>query len=288
MAKSILISPNSFKESASSIEISKYFNDFLPDSFVKILKPISDGGDGFLDVCKFYFGGEFVDYKISAPYSEEKISCEVLYVKDQKKIYIESANAIGLKIIPLEKRMPLKLSSKGLGELLKWISQDISDRKMEVSEVIIGVGGTGTIDMGIGACSQLGLKLKDSQGSILDSIPQNFNIANSLISYIPKLPYCTTCIVDVNTSLFGYQGAINLYGPQKGATKDDIKQIEEGLSNIVNLLKNKDIDVLDEKINGAGGGLASGLQIFLNAKLIEAKDFIKVHGIQWTNNFKEE
>ena len=51
----ILIAPNSFKESAASTKIAGYFYDYLPDGFVKILKPISDGGDGFLDVCKFYF-----------------------------------------------------------------------------------------------------------------------------------------------------------------------------------------------------------------------------------------
>ncbi len=274
MAKSILISPNSFKESATSTEIAGYFYDFLPDNFVKILKPISDGGDGFLDVCKFYFGGDLVEYSVSTPYSDDKQQCEILYVENQKKIFIESANVLGLKVIPIGERMPLYLSSKGLGELLIKISKDVKSEKLDVSNVIIGIGGTGTVDMGIGACSQVGLKLLDPNKKALDFIPFNFINANSLISDIPELPFSITCIVDVNTPLFGYYGAINLFGPQKGASPEDLKQIEDGLSNIVNLLKYNDIDISDNDLNGAGGGLATGLQIFLNAKLKGAEIFI--------------
>lgn len=274
MERRVLIAPNSFKESAASTEIAGYFYDFLPDGFVKILKPISDGGDGFLDVCKFYFGGEFFNYSISTPYSGDKRLCEVLFVEDQKKIFIESANVLGLKVIPIEKRKPLYLNSKGLGELLIEISRDVENGKLDVSDVVIGIGGTGTMDMGIGACSQLGLRLLDTNKKIIDSFPYNFEKANSLNEEFLELPFNITCIIDVNTSLLGSKGAIKLYGSQKGATLDDIKKIEDGLSNIVNLLKYKEIDVSDNKLNGAGGGLATGLQIFLNAKLVEAKNYI--------------
>lgn len=274
MERRILIAPNSFKESAASTKIAGYFYDYLPDGFVKILKPISDGGDGFLDVCKFYFGGDVIKYSISTPYSVDKRLCEVLYVEDQRKIFIESANVLGLKVIPIKERKPLFLSSKGLGELLTAISQHVESGKLDVSDVVIGIGGTGTMDMGIGACSQLGLKLLDSNNKVIDSIPYSFRNANSINLNFPELPFNITCIIDVNTQLLGSRGAIKLYGPQKGANPDDIKKIEDGLSNVVNLLRYIDIDVLDNKLNGAGGGLAAGLQIFLNAKLVEAKIYI--------------
>jgi glycerate 2-kinase len=275
LSKSILIIPNSFKESADSVQIAKLFNEFLPGSFNKILKPISDGGDGFLEVCKFYFGGKLLNYKISLPYSEEELNCKVLYVEEQKKIYIESANILGLKVIPLEKRKPLLLSSKGMGELIMLISKDVETGKLDVSEVVIGIGGTGTIDMGIGACSRLNLKLLDSNGTILDPIPQNYKSVNSLTTRTSNLHFRITCIVDVNTQLLGPNGAMQLYGRQKGASGDAVKEIEDGLVNILNLFKIKKIDILDNEINGAGGGIAAGLQFLLKSDLTKANDFIK-------------
>jgi glycerate 2-kinase len=276
LRKAILIIPNSFKESADSVQITKLFNEFLPDSLNKILKPISDGGDGFLEVCRYYFEGELLNYKISLPYSKDEFNCEVLYVKEQKTIYIESANVLGLKIIPPELRKPLQLSSKGLGELIKQISKDVETGELEVSEVVIGIGGTGTIDMGIGACSRLGLKLLDSRGMVIEPVSQNFMLVDLVNKSNFNLPFQITCITDVNTTLFGSNGAINLYGQQKGASANDIKLIEDGLLNILKLLKNKEIYDLDNEINGAGGGLATGLHIFLNARIMEAIDYISM------------
>ncbi len=274
MHKTILISPNSFKESSNSVKIANYFNKFLPGSFNKIIKPISDGGDGFLDVCRFYYGGKLIEYEISTPYSEEGFKCEVLYNPEKKKIFIESASVLGLKIISADKRDPMNLSSIGLGELLVLVKNDVERKELEVSEIVIGVGGTSTIDMGIGTCSQLGLKLFGSANNIVKPIPKNFIKVKSIISDVHNLPFSIDCIVDVNTQLLGMNGAIHIYGPQKGINLTDIELIKKGLYNFVNILKNNKLFNSYKVLNGAGGGLACGLEIFLKAKLIQAKDFI--------------
>jgi len=170
MKKLILIAPNSFKECASSVEIARLIRDglekYIPNSQL-IVKPISDGGDGFLEVCQFYFGGNIIHYKISTPYDDLSFDCPVLYNPDNKKLYIESAEVLGLKIIPQKYRKPMYLSSKGMGELLLQINDNIDDHKIDCREIIIGIGGTGTVDMGLGMCSQLGMLFLDTNGNLV-------------------------------------------------------------------------------------------------------------------------
>jgi glycerate kinase len=94
ITKRILISPNSFKECADSVTIAELIEENL--SSLKeaelIIKPISDGGDGFIQVCKYYFGGEIRKYSISSAYDESKFDCPVLYNESRKEVYIESAD----------------------------------------------------------------------------------------------------------------------------------------------------------------------------------------------------
>src|SRR4030067_3355423 len=124
--KNILVAVNSFKETADAVEVSKLFNKHLDKSLFNVIqKPISDGGDGFLKICKFYFGLEILNYQITTPYDESFIDCKIGLDRDNKTLYIESAEVLGLKRIPISKRHPLYLSSKGLGDLVKLILQDI-------------------------------------------------------------------------------------------------------------------------------------------------------------------
>ena len=124
--KKILLAPNSFKECAISTEVADLFEKFLnTDNNYEIFKyPISDGGDGFLDVLNY--DNELIDitYSITTPYDNSKFDCIAGYDEKNKIIYIESAKVLGLQLIPKEKRHPLYLSSKGLGKLLEQISPD--------------------------------------------------------------------------------------------------------------------------------------------------------------------
>ena len=129
MSFNILISPNSFKGCINSVNLSKLISRQFEDlkGVNKILKPISDGGDGFLEICKYHFGGKIFQYKISSPFGNSILNCPILYNHSSNTIYIESADVLGLKIVPHHLRNPIKLSSKGLGELLLRIEKDIQD-----------------------------------------------------------------------------------------------------------------------------------------------------------------
>ena len=147
--------------------------------------------------------------------------------------------------------------------------------RIEIDTIWIGVGGTATIDFGIGACSQLGLKLFNEIGNPIAAVPKNFEHVDSVLLEKVNLPFKINCVVDVETPLIGNPGAIEIYGEQKGGTKEDIELIKNGINNLINLLSQKSgIKILD-KLNGAGGGLAAGLNLLFNAEIIPAELFIR-------------
>ncbi|MHA1988587.1 MAG: glycerate kinase [Promethearchaeota archaeon] len=274
--KKILLAPNSFKESSDSVRISNMLSENLTDleGYELLINPISDGGDGFLNVCKYYFGGEELHYKISSPYSRDKINCPVLYCESKKTIYIESAEVLGSKIIPIKYRNPLLLTSKGLGELLRVLETDSKKKKLNVNDVIIGIGGTGTIDMGIGACSVFGMNLYDEKDERLEPIPLNFSIVSMFDWGGEKLPFKFQCVIDVSNPLLGKKGAVRVFGEQKGASKSDENIMEDGFTNLVKLFQNNKLLISTKELSGAGGGIPSGLRIFFGSEYITAQNFI--------------
>ncbi len=273
----ILICPNSFKECADSSTISEMIREkFITDSKHNLeIKPLTDGGDGFLKSCQIIYDIEGFNSLFIRNYVDGLNQFNLLYLKKDKRVFIESADIIGLKVIPDSKRNPMKLNSKDIGFILKELSSLVKSQKIQIESVWIGIGGTATIDFGIGACSQLGLKLFDNKSKQLEPVPQNFIKTQRLEFEFPKLPFRIICIVDVDTELIGDPGAIEMFGPQKGAAIDDIKNIKNGIKNILNLIQS-DLNLsVPKNLNGAGGGLAAGLNIFLNAEIISAKHFIR-------------
>jgi glycerate kinase len=223
--KTVLIAPNSFKECSDSVTISGIIYNNLKKNldYNLIRKPISDGGDGFTEVCKHYFDGEELIYNISTPYNDEPLACKVIYSEELKTVYIESANVLGLKVVPQAKRNPLLLSSNGLGKLLLTLANENYD----IKKVIIGVGGTATIDMGLGACSALGVKLFDECGNELDVIPANYSKAKDIDWRECKLPFLVFNVIDVSNPLIGMLGAARKFGSQKGADEPSLEFIEK-------------------------------------------------------------
>ena len=275
----ILIAPNSFKECADSVTIAELITQYLSGLKKKelITKPISDGGDGFLKVCEFYFGGEIINYKISAPYGESKIECPILYCESRKEVYIESAEVLGLKIVPLFYRNPLKLSSKGLGKLIWQIEKDVRNKNLTVNKVYFGIGGTATMDMGMGMMSELGLNLLDLHYREIGVIPQNFSLTRR-IKYKPyKLSFDLIPVVDVSNFLLGAKGGIRIYGKQKGASEENILIIEKSFNHLINLFENNKLEISTNKLSGAGGGIPAAFQIFYKTSLTYSSEFIKYH-----------
>ncbi len=253
------------------------FNKYLnsDDTFETGILPVSDGGDGFLNACRAVFDLEMLSYSISTPYDDSRFDCEAGYDRKNKKIYIESAKVLGLRIIPGENRSPLTLSSKGLGDMFAAIKEDEEKGKVEVDEVIIGVGGTGTSDLGLGVCSRFGLELYDIFGKKDRIVPEYYYRIKEIKWDEPGLPYKIKTVIDVENPLLGKKGAARTFGPQKGADRGEVEVMELGFTKIVNILKNKGLKRSFNTLSGAGGGLAAGLYLFFNASSIKADEFIR-------------
>ncbi|MBL1214158.1 MAG: glycerate kinase [Ignavibacteriae bacterium] len=277
----VLIAPNSFKESSTSVIISNLiftsFNKILPEKIKKnfsfTIIPISDGGDGFLEVCVKKFNLTTHSINLTAPYLETNINCPFGYGLNSKTVYVESALILGLNLIPADKRNPMKLSSIGIGELLKHLAGQCNSIKLDIEKVVIGVGGTGTSDLGLGVCEIFGLELLDKNGSTLNVLPHNFSMTEKIIWQKPNLPFNLELILDVENPLLGVNGAVKTFGFQKGLKKNELKIAEKGFENILSKLNINDEKM--ESLSGAGGGLAAGLQIFFDAKTKTATQFIQ-------------
>ena len=277
MSINLLIAPNSFKECINSAKLSSLiaeeFNDL--EAVKSIVKPISDGGDGFLEVCRFHFGGEILNYEISTPFNDSKLVCPVLYNFNSKSICVESADVLGIKVVPDEFRKPLILSSKGLGELLIRINDDVISGNISAEKVFFGIGGTATIDMGVGACSQLGFKLFDESNKEILPIPENYKEVKSFKWKEREFHFHLELILDIENPLLGKTGAAKVFGFQKGASRQEIEILESGFINLVNLLKNSNIADSSNRLYGAGGGIPSLFHLLLNAKIRSARSFIR-------------
>ena len=277
MGKTILLAPNSFKECADSLTVSSFMSESIKSrsDFTVIEKPLSDGGDGFLKVCEKLYNTNRLSYYITRIYDNQLTPVDLPYSKDRRTIYIESAEIIGLKKIPVGSRNPLHVSTKNLGNLLQQLSRDINSQDLIVEKVIIGVGGTATVDFGLGLASVFGVKVLDEDDNELEVIPSNYLKIKDIITSETSLPFQVEAIVDIKTPLFGQNNAIKMYSKQKNATDEEIKYLIKGFNNIYNILKNNKIIEFDKELNGSGGGLAAGLEIFLNARLIPAETFIE-------------
>ena len=273
----ILLAPNSFKESLNSVTISSLLEKYLNNDkdLVFFRKPLSDGGDGFLNVMNFISDVNDITIENAIYYSDYLQNCNYIYNKKTSTIYLESANLFGLKVIKKEDRNPLNLSSELLGKILLKFSEMKLNGEINIENVVIGVGGTATIDAGFGACSQLGLKFYDLNNKLLNATPNNFGRATKLKFNKVLLPFKLKFIVDVDTELIADPGAIEIYGTQKGASEHDLKKIKNGITNILYLFQ-RDLGIdIPERLNGAGGGLACGFNLLYGSEIVSARKFIE-------------
>lgn len=260
----IMIASDSYKGSLSSMEvgqcIKKAVKDIFPDS-QQLLLAIGDGGEGTTDAVVHSLKGTYRNIGCYNPLYEEIQAQYGLF--DQDKAIIEMASASGLPLVK-EKNIQ-KANTFGTGQLIL----DALDQGCRT--IYIGIGGSATNDGGIGMAYALGIRFYDENHQELLPIPENLSsIAYINNQHLDSRIKNTTIIVmcDVTNPLCGINGASYVYGPQKGASENDIKKLDVGLQNLANIcVKHGYANYQNEKGAGAAGGLGFGLMTFLNAKL---------------------
>lgn len=266
----ILIAPNSFKECASSLEIASIISKELVLRNISNYEifPVSDGGDDFLDIYKYYFFCDTLSIKTRNCFNNQFKDVQLAYDKEQSAYILESAEVIGLRNIPFSKRTPLKLNSENLGTLL-W--KLINEKKAK--KILIGLGGTGTTDLGLGLCRSFGLRTFDIHGNELDIIPENFQLIDK-ITLPQKNLVQIEAVADVVVPLYGKKGAAYIFAGQKGATEEEIPVIDKGIRNIIRILEKDHNISFRNKLIGAAGGLSLGLSLISSFSFTESRKFL--------------
>jgi glycerate kinase len=277
----ILIAPNSFKGSLTATAAADAIEQGLNESELQFQSkkfPIADGGDHTSFLLTNHLNGDFNHYLVFGAYGDLTDAFFGL-ANNGKTAIIEVAETSGFKTIQAETRHVLHADTRGLGQLIDHVLN------LGVSEVILCLGGSATIDGGIGMLNALGVKFMDTDNNILDVYPENFSQVNAIDASAlkQKIGRCKfTVLCDVDNPLLGEHGAARVFGPQKGATEKEVILLEQCLSRFNDLTVNAlGKSLAKVKFGGAAGGLSATLSVYLNADLLEgAEHFCKITGFK--------
>ncbi len=255
--------PNAFKGALGAREAAAAMAAGVRDAGGSAVEvPVADGGDGTLDVLLAASPGSRVEtVEVRGPLGTP-VEARLGWLADGSAV-VEMAEAAGLRLLDANRLDPLRASTFGAGELIR-AALDGGARR-----IVVGVGGSATTDGGAGLAVALGARLLDASGAELalggGALPHLARVDRSGLD--PRLPDCAIEVaVDVRNPLLGPRGAAAVFGPQKGATPEQVALLERGLERWVAVLV-ADPLVAERPGMGAAGGTAFGLAAVCGAAL---------------------
>lgn len=274
-----LIAPNAFKGTIEAEEAAEIIGKAIlgkrKDAKVELC-PIADGGDG---TC--FLLGKALNLQQVFEIALDPLGrpMQGFYFLDagHKTAYLDVSTVSGIKSLKPYERNPWITSTFGTGELIK---KAVDSR---VEHVILGLGGSATIDLGIGILSGLGFLFLNENGREIPVFSEGFiSKIRHIQSPIPKSNLKFTCLCDVNNHFFGLSGAIPVFGPQKGLKMEDLEKFKNDCTNLLELMTKKSgKQVADRESFGAAGGIAFGLTFFFPVEIeMGAKWFFEKVGIE--------
>ena len=288
----ILIAPDKFKGSLSAREvadnIANGLHDVLPDAKIDIV-PVADGGEGTAEVICDALHGAWVKCKAHDPLGRE-IEARYGFIEARKLAVMEMSEAAGMRRLQREEYDVDLANTFGVGEMI------LDAAKRSANEIIIGLGGSATNDGGFGMARALGFRFLDKpehemKGKVSDLTklmrivaPEEFvgalvpsahfkerRLAQTPLQCVAKI----VAAVDVRNPLLGKNGATRVFGPQKGAAKDEIDILEQALAKLADVVaRDLHVDLRDQPGAGAAGGLGFGLMSFCGAKMRPGFDVV--------------
>ncbi len=290
-----VIAPDSFKESLSALQaartIEEAIREVVPAARIEVV-PMADGGEGTVEALTAAAQGVIRREEITGP-SGQPVMAEYGILdsgKDGglkgKTAVLEAASTFGLAEVPKAERDPYWTTTRGMGELmLRLLDQGIR-------EFIIGLGGSATNDGGMGMLSALGVRFYDRENKLLDGYGRDLaDVARVSVEDLdPRLAECRILIAsDVQNPLCGPQGASVVYGPQKGATPDQVAVLDEALESYAERLSTAlGRSAKNSPGAGAAGGagyalLSLGAELKSGAEVIASASRLKekLEGADW-------
>ena len=291
----VLVAFDKFKDCLTALEACKLavraLHDLRPE-WVLDSCPLTDGGDGFAEILTTAANGRRVTYRVTGPHgapisagiglvlpSQIPVSARSwLHLPDtdstaEKPVaVIEMAAASGLCLLPDDQRNPWQTTSHGTGQLIRTAAE------LGCISILLGVGGSATIDLGLGALAALGFEFRSPEGAkILPPVPMDFDrisqIGGKMLAAVP--PVCIAC--DVTNPLLGPNGATAIFGLQKGLRPIDQPRMEATVARLAEMLRDycgQPPDLAELPGTGAAGGVPFGLIAGMNAQLVPGFDLV--------------
>ncbi|MEZ9352742.1 glycerate kinase [Vibrio splendidus] len=276
----IVIAPDSFKESLSAVSVAacieKGFREIFPDAEYVTL-PLADGGEGTVDVLLQGLVGQKRTHQVEGPLgalvNAEWAMLEPSDSNPNKTALIEIAAASGLDLLTPEQRDPLVASSFGTGQLI------LEAIERGAQTIILGLGGSATNDGGAGIVQALGGRLLDSK--VQDDDGQELNRGGAALAKLASIDLTgldSRCAdielivaCDVDNPLCGDNGASHIFGPQKGATPEQVLMLDKALANFAQIAESQGCvggEPVQERAGyGAAGGTPMGLSLLFNMQI---------------------
>jgi len=237
------------------------------------IHPMADGGDGTLECLLNAWGGRRQQTSAQDPFGNP-VQVPIGLVNEATTAVVESALVIGHALVPENMRDPLTASSYGLGQVLRAVMET------GVENILIGLGGTATVDGGSGMMQALGLRLIDAAGRDLPSPIGGGRLCdiNRIAWHDPPANLDSvqfTLAVDVLNPLCGEHGAARVFGPQKGADVRGVEILDAGLARWADVLQSATgVDLRHEPGTGASGGIALPFLALANATITPGVDLV--------------
>jgi len=262
----ILIAPDKFKGTLDAREvaqnIAKGLRDVLSDADIEII-PMADGGEGTAEAICAARGCSWVQCKAHDPLGRE-IYARYGWIDQEKLAVTEMSEAAGMRRLSESERNPIRATTFGVGEML------LDATKRGANEIVIGLGGSATNDAGFGMARALGFRFLGAGDREIKRV-----VELALLRRIQRPKgreelkrRRIIAAVDVKNPLLGENGATQVFGPQKGASKSDLDNLERALTRLADVVATEfGFDYRDEAGAGAAGGLGFGLLSFCDATI---------------------
>ena len=272
----VLVAPSGYKECLEADQVADAIAAGVqradPEAEVSTL-PLVDGGEGFARAMALATGGEMRVLTVTGPVGQPVDACLGFLGGDgPRTAVVEMAQAAGLRLVPLDRRDPMKTTTWGVGELIRAALDGGAEH------ILVGCGDSGTNDGGVGMAQALGVRLLDENGRGVRHGCEGVGTLRTIdmTQRDPRLAAVKIeAICNITTLLCGPGGVARVFGPQKGASPETVAQMEAAMEAYATAIEGAfGRDIRQMPGSGASGGLGTGLNVLLGAELRSRYDVV--------------
>ncbi|CAE7746831.1 glxK [Symbiodinium necroappetens] len=261
----VLLCPDSFKGCLDALAVAHAMREGVSraGSHDAVECPVSDGGEGFTQAIASAAGAELRTLSVTGSHGR---SVGVPWCAVDGEAVFTVADIVHLGFVAPGERDPGALTTRGIGEMLLAMARGGAER------ITVGLGGSGTVDGGVGVALALGFTFQDENGEAFEPVGNTLGRIARIEppKAHPLAGVSVTVANDVDNPLTGEPGAARVFGPQKGATAEQVEQLDDGLANLQRVCSQQN----DHPGDGAAGGLGFGLRVFAGARLTPGSEVV--------------